>query len=658
MTAVPAADLTLAASTPAPPTPTQQRLRVLIVDDNADDRSEQRRLLLSGSELRFDFIEAELGGTAIAAVLGSADGPPDCVLLDYYLPDMDARDVLAALCDTDGAVRCPVVVLTGSSEPGLGRQMLRCGAQDHLSKAQLTPAALVRAMTHAIERWTMARELRQSNRALAQREREFRALADNSPDVLTRFDRQFRHVFVSEAITRITGRAPAEFIGKTNRELAMPPAVVAQWEEAVQSVFSTGQPRALSFSFDGLAGRQHFSSRLVPEWAADGSVEHVLGVTHDVTALRQLEQQARDSAERLQLAMAAGNAVAWAWDIEARRVEGGDALPAALNPALPQPADGYQAWLAAVHPDDRAGVDAAVQSALHAGAPDCRFDYRIAQAQDGPPVWMLALARVERGPDGSARRLVGIGVDISARRQLEQTLREVDRHKDAFIAMLSHELRGPLAPIRAGLKLLWMAPAGSDVAGRTHAMMERQMQHLVRLVDDLFDVARIGTGKLALHRARITLQMVVDHAVESTQPLIDAANHRLVLQVAGQPVWLDGDLTRLAQVLINLLTNAAKYTPPGGHIVLFAGVEGAHAVLRVSDNGCGIAPPVQQRIFDMFWQVDGPGQNAGLGIGLALVRQLLQLHGGDVACHSEGIGHGSSFTAWLPLHPAAPAPGH
>jgi len=514
---------------PQPPTPQQQpqRLRVLIADDNPDDRSEQRGLLLSGSDLRFAFGEAEHGAAVIAAVRDAAAGPPDCLLLDYFLPDMNAPEVLAAICDNDGAVLCPVVVLTGSSEQQLGQQVLRCGAQDHLPKAQLTGPVLVRAMTHAIERWTMARVLRQSTQLLARREREFRALADNSPDVLTRFDRQLRHVFVNNAITRITGRMPAELIGKTNRELDMPPALVAQWDEAMQAVFNTGQPSAMAFSFDGLAGHQHFSLRLVPEFAADGSVEYVLGVTHDVTEPHELEK----------------------------------------------------------------------------------------------------------------------------------ALREVDRHKDKFIALLSHELRGPLAPIRNGLMLLRNAPADGALAERTRAMMERQLLHLVRLVDDLLDVSRIGTGKLALLRSQITLQTVVDHAVESTQPLIAAANHRLELQVAEQPVWLDGDLTRLAQVLSNLLSNAAKYTPPGGTIVLFAGVEGDHAVMRVSDSGRGIAPAMQERIFDMFSQIDGPHQNVGLGIGLALVRQLLHLHGGDVECQSAGIGHGSSFTAWLPLQPKAQGPG-
>jgi len=644
----PAPDSALATATPE-----QQRLRVLIVDDNADDRSEQRGLLLSGLEMRFSFSEADLGASAIAAVRASAEGPPDCVLLDYYLPDMDALEVLAALRDSDGAVVCPVVVLTGSNDPQLGRQVLRCGAQDHLPKRQLTSSSLVRAMAHAMERWAMARDLRQSMAMLVEREREFRALADNSPDVLTRFDRQLRHVFVNNAITRITGLAPAELIGKTNRELDMPMPLAEQWEEALQSVFITGQPRSLEFSFDGLAGRQHFSSRLVPESAADGSVEHVLSVTHDVTALHQLEQQARDSAERLQLAMAAGNAVAWSLDIEGDRIEGSDELERQSQREIPHRSDAYHGWMAGVHPDNRTAVNAALQSAIHAEGTDCRFEFRTEQTRDGNPIWMLALSRVERDAAGTARRLVGISIDITERRKLEQELRDVDRHKDEFIAMLGHELRGPLAPLRNGLFLLKQEPLGSDVADGVRAMMERQLQHLMRLVDDLLDVSRIGTGKLALQRAHIRLQTIVEHAVEASHPLISSRDQRLEMQVADQPVWLDGDLTRLAQVLSNLLANAAKYTPRGGSIVLFAGVEGSNAVMRVSDSGRGIAPSMQGRIFDMFRQVDGPNENSGLGIGLSVVRQLLQMHGGDVECHSAGISFGSTFTAWLPLYPSA-----
>jgi signal transduction histidine kinase len=183
---------------------------------------------------------------------------------------------------------------------------------------------------------------------------------------------------------------------------------------------------------------------------------------------------------------------------------------------------------------------------------------------------------------------------------------------------------------------------------------------LVRLVDDLLEVSRISTGKLTLQRSRIPLQTVVDHAVEASLPMIGASEHQVELQVAEQPVWIDGDLTRLAQVLTNLLINAAKYTPRGGRIVLFAGVDGNDAVMRVSDSGHGIAPSMQQQIFDLFAQVDGQREDAqaGLGIGLALVRQLLQMHGGDVECESLGVGHGSTFTARLPMIAPALERGH
>jgi CheY-like chemotaxis protein/two-component sensor histidine kinase len=173
----------------------------------------------------------------------------------------------------------------------------------------------------------------------------------------------------------------------------------------------------------------------------------------------------------------------------------------------------------------------------------------------------------------------------------------------------------------------------------------------VRLVDDLLDVSRISRGKVDLRQVRLTLQSVLDNALESSRPAIEASNHRLVMQLPTEPVWIDGDLTRLAQVVSNLLNNAAKYTPAGGRIELYAQVEGSHAVIRVTDNGTGISADMLPRVFDLFAQVDHTLARAqgGLGIGLSLVKKLVELHGGDIRADSRGLGQGSRFTVRLPL---------
>ena len=234
--------------------------------------------------------------------------------------------------------------------------------------------------------------------------------------------------------------------------------------------------------------------------------------------------------------------------------------------------------------------------------------------------------------------------------RLYQALREQDKRKDEFLAILAHELRNPLAPVRNGVKILRLA-SGPAVLDRTLAMMERQLAHMVHLIDDLVDVSRVSRGKVVLRRERVELRSVVDAAVETTRPAIDAAGHELVVDLPAEPLVFDGDRTRLAQVFANLLHNAGKYTPPGGRIALTARRDGAEAVVRVADTGVGIPADMLPRIFDMFTQVGASLERSqgGLGIGLTLVRRLAELHGGRVGAGSAGAGRGSEFTVRLPL---------
>jgi signal transduction histidine kinase len=229
-------------------------------------------------------------------------------------------------------------------------------------------------------------------------------------------------------------------------------------------------------------------------------------------------------------------------------------------------------------------------------------------------------------------------------------LEQADKTKDEFLAVLAHELRNPLTPIRYGVDMMRMAP-DEPVPREMHAMMDRQLTHLVRLIDDLLDVSRISRGKIELRRKPVTLQAALQAAVEASRPLIESRRHELVLNIPDAPLWLNADVTRISQVISNLLNNAAKYTPEGGHIDLsVAEIDGGVAV-SVSDNGLGISQDMLPRIFDLFTQVEKRGERSqgGLGIGLALARQLVDLHGGAIEASSPGAGHGSVFTVRLPL---------
>ncbi len=231
-----------------------------------------------------------------------------------------------------------------------------------------------------------------------------------------------------------------------------------------------------------------------------------------------------------------------------------------------------------------------------------------------------------------------------------EALQEADRRKDEFLAILAHELRNPLAPIRHGLDVL---RKGSSDTGTSNIldMMDRQMVHLIRLIDDLLDVSRVSQGKIELRTEKIEVADVVRNAVEASQPLIDAQNHTLTVDLSAEPLWIDADLTRLSQVLGNLLNNAAKYTPSGGQIRLSTRPEGGAANIVISDNGVGIPAEMQSEVFDLFAQVEDhlDRSQGGLGIGLALVKRLVSMHGGTVSAKSEGAGKGSSFTVSIPL---------
>jgi PAS domain S-box-containing protein len=250
--------------------------------------------------------------------------------------------------------------------------------------------------------------------------------------------------------------------------------------------------------------------------------------------------------------------------------------------------------------------------------------------------------------------------DISERKAAEETLRHLaddlakaDRRKTEFLATLAHELRNPLAPIRSGLGVMRLNRELPPAMVRVREMMERQVTHMVHLIDDLLDVARISGGKLNLRMERIDLNGVLASAVETSLPLIEAARHELAFDLPDATLLVDGDATRIAQVVSNLLNNAAKYTPAGGRIGLVLGAEGGDALITVTDTGIGIPGHALDSVFDMFSQVGSGAERAqgGLGIGLSLVRQLVQLHGGSVDAHSGGAGSGSRFTVRLPLAP-------
>ena len=275
----------------------------------------------------------------------------------------------------------------------------------------------------------------------------------------------------------------------------------------------------------------------------------------------------------------------------------------------------------------------------------------VIERPDGSRRTVLAHANPLHDDDGKLTGAVNVLVDITERKQAEDLLREADRRKSEFLAMLAHELRNPLAPLRNGLQIVRLAHHDRPAVDQAREMMERQLAHMVRLIDDLLDLSRITNGKIELRKERIDLGAAVQDAVETSRPVIEASEHRLTVALPPQAVYVDGDRTRLAQVFANLLNNAAKYTDRSGNIRLEVERQGSDVVVTVTDNGLGIPAEVLPCIFDMFTQVDRSLERSqgGLGIGLSLVRGLVEMHGGRVEAHSDGRGKGSVFSVRLPV---------
>lgn len=389
------------------------------------------------------------------------------------------------------------------------------------------------------------------------------------------------------------------------------------------------------------------SSRWSLDCDAQGKPLSVMEINTDITEHRRAEDLIRESERRFRQVVESLPQLVWTC--------GPDGRCDYLSPqwvaytGVPEDPQLDYGWVEQIHPADR---ECALQAWLAAASSgqDLSVEYRV-RRHDGVYRWFKAMGVALRDESGRIVKWFGSNTDVDERMRAEEALRDADRRKDEFLATLAHELRNPLAPIRNALHVLKRSNEAEPSTSRLYSMMERQVDHLVRLVDDLLEVSRITSGKIELKRGRVDLAGLIGHAVEMSQPLIRAAGHELSVSYPQHALIVDADAVRISQVFVNLLNNAAKYTEPGGRIQLSARRNGDEAVVSVSDTGVGIPAEMLPRVFDLFAQVDRSLGRAkeGVGIGLALVRSLINLHGGRVEARSEGPGRGSEFIVHLPL---------
>jgi len=506
--------------------------------------------------------------------------------------------------------------------------------------------------TSRIARDVTARK--QAERAVAEAEQQLRLITDHSPVLLVHCDAETRYKFVSKSYADRFGLVPEEIVGKRAVDVLGKEAY-SKIQPFIEKVLA-GSPVEFEVEvpFKNI-GNQHIRCAYMPEFDDHNKVVGWVAAISNISVHKQNEEKLRESEERFRRLMELLPVGVYTCEAPSGQITYYNGHASTLWGRSPNLGDTHERFCGSYRlfhsggeflPHDQCPMAVAIRE----GREFRNQEVEVARP-DGSR--FTALVNIDPITDEQGNVLAAINVfhDITALKQAEQQLKESDRRKDEFLATLAHELRNPLAPIRNGLSVLQLAEQSGAEVDQVYEMMERQLNHMVRLVDDLLELSRISRGTIELKRERISLASVINHALETSKSSLEEADHTLAVQLPADEVMIDGDSVRLSQVFSNLLNNAAKFTERGGSISLTAKCDGKEALVSVRDTGVGIPPEMLSRVFDIFAQVvsaDGRKQD-GLGIGLSLVRTLVNLHGGSVEAHSKGLGHGSEFMVRLPI---------
>ena len=492
-------------------------------------------------------------------------------------------------------------------------------------------------------------ERKLAEQRLLQSEQEFRALADSIPQLAWTARADGHVTWYNRRWYEYTGTTLEQMEGwgwQAVHDPAILPEVLRRWKESI----ATGTAFDMEFPLRGTDGKfRRFLTRVLPLEDSSRNVTRWFGTSTDVTEFVEAQQALRESEERLRAAFAASPDA-----ISINRLRDGACVLVnegfgRLSGWSPEEVVGKTA------PELNLWVDweegRRILERLLAGEPvqEAEMTFR---RRDGT-VFTGSLSAKTFTANGE-RFLLAITRDISDQKRAEKALHEAARRKDEFLAILSHELRNPLAPIRNSIYMLDRASPGSPQAARAKEVINRQTEHLTRLIDDLLDVTRISRGKIELGRTRLDVREILSRTCDDHRTLFGGRGIELRLEMISGPVWIEADETRIAQVVGNLLQNAAKFSYERGTVTVSVGTAEGQAQIRVHDEGIGISPDLLPRLFEPFVQAEGglARTKGGLGLGLALVKGLVELHGGTVSARSEGLGAGSELVVTLPLAPA------
>ena len=495
---------------------------------------------------------------------------------------------------------------------------------------------------------------REIQRALRVSEQRYREIVETANEGIWILDDEARITFVNQRMADLVGFLASEMIGKRKWEFVFEedvPAMKALFERRRQGVAEA----VMDIRFRHRDGHEIWTLMAArPVHDSSGRFVGALDLFTDITERRRAEEALRESEERFRTL--ADNIAQLAWMAD----ESGSVFW--FNRRWFDYTGGSieemrgTGWQRALHPDDVDAVVDRLRRSLETGV--SWEDTVQLRRKDGTHRWFLSRALPIRDERGRITRWLATHTDVTEQRRAEDALVAADRSKDEFLAILAHELRNPIAPILMAVKLLQMVGPSEARVQKLQDTILRQTLQLSKLVDDLLDVGRIITGKLRIEKKRAELNATIRQAVETSAPLIERRHHTLQVVLSDVPIYLDVDAARIVQVLSNLLNNAAKYMQEGGRIHIEASERGGMAVIKVRDEGVGLSQEMLERVFHRFVQAETSADRAhgGLGIGLSLVKAVVDLHGGTVEARSEGIGKGSEFTVRLPAVPMTVSP--
>jgi len=600
----------------------------------------------AGAERIFGYTALEAAGLRPDALLFAEDG----------------RDEAARLFETakqGGPIHRVETLMSRKNGQAVAVALTLAPIRDAAGTA-IGSVAIIRDMTALRQAQTLSRERRE----------QLLLFVEQAPVCIAMFDLEMRYIAASRRWIADFGKGHHDLTGLSHYQIH--PDLPERWKQIHRECLAGAVRESAEDCWAQADGGEHWLRWAIHPWVdGQGEIGGILIFAENINEQKQsaerikrLNRELQSRLDELQTVLdVVPVAIAIAYDRECRNIRmnrAGEAmlgLPPGGNASKSADEEGRLPFKVLRNGVELAPEDLPLQYAARHASAVREIEVELVRA-DGNTLILYEYASPLYDETGRVRGSVGVLVDITERKRAEEALREADRRKDEFLAMLAHELRNPLAPIRNALQVMKSLEPKEPRFEWSRAVIERQIGQMARLLDDLLDVARIMQGKVTLKPERIALAGIVERALESSQPLIKERRQELAVTLPETPHWLEGDPVRLAQTLSNLLNNAAKYTGEGGRISLSASREGSEAVIRVGDNGVGIAAELLPRIFDPFAQADHSLAHAqgGLGLGLPLARQLAEMHGGTVTGASAGLGLGSEFTLRLPLAQERPPP--